>query len=165
MNQTAQAILKDLMEKLGHADNKLIDRQVDELIQQNAQLTGNSNGFLLGGRFFTNLPKIDAMQAKKIPLHASLYEQGYTVLTQQNQLREDMTRLKQGLSVLLFDCYTLQDFVDALPDMAKHLLPKVDHLQRTRPEAYTLQDKPFSMNCYPATKELLEYYISTRILI
>lgn len=165
MNRYAERTLKHLMEQLGSADQKLIDRQIDELIEKNTQLTGNSEGFLLGGMFFTRLDNVAKLSAKKRPLHSSLYATGHQVLEQCKKLKDDMLRIKQGLSVLLFHCYNAQDVRDALPDLARHLVPGAATLERTRPEAYTLEDKPFSMHSYQHTKELLEDYISTRILV
>ncbi len=71
MNRYAERTLKHLMEQLGSADQKLIDRQIDELIEKNTQLTGNSEGFLLGGMFFTRLDNVAKLAAKKRPLHTS----------------------------------------------------------------------------------------------
>jgi hypothetical protein len=53
---------------------------------------------------------------------------------------------------------------DALPNALKEFIPGAQRLERTRPEAFTLQDNPRAYSQYMKLREKIEFYIATRLL-
>jgi len=165
MHPYPRQIIEDVIEALGRSTEKLLKRQKEYLIHKNEELGGHSNGFLLGGHYFTKLEdQVKIHTAIKKPLHQSLYPEGLELLQGTKELEQDMQQLTQGLSVVLFDCRTRQDIRNALPDTVMYLLPNIFSVSRTKDEAWTLRDKPLQMMGYPKTAKLLNIYSAMRIL-
>lgn len=156
--------VEKILTGIGDADQKLIDHQTATLIDENAKLTGNHEGFLFGMTFFTNLPRKKIRTAKKVPLHPSLYDDGTKLAKTVKEFENDTQRLKQGLLVLLRHCKTTQDVRDALPNSIRIVLPELSGLPRTRDVAWTLKENPRLFDQYLQTEKILFYYLSSRML-
>jgi hypothetical protein len=163
-NSLSYDCIELIIQNIGEADHRMIIAETEALLEQNHELTGNRDGFLYGGTFFSMLPDNKRRHAKKLPLHPSLWSQGEALKRGITEFLNDTQRLKQGLSIVLRDCLTLQDVRDALPNAARMVLPELTSLQRTRPVAWTLQDKPLLLDQYPQTEQLFTYYLSSRML-
>ena len=109
-------VIEELTAELAKGEEKLIAKQRDHLIEKNQELTGNAEGFLVGGMFFSNLSPKQIQVAKKYPVHADLYDEATLLANSAKKFRQDLQRLRQHLVVLLRGCTTAQDTRDALPD-------------------------------------------------
>lgn len=157
-------VIEQIISSIGKADAEMIESKIDDLIKQNAEITQNRDGFLYGGTFFSNLPPKETRNIVKYRLDESLFDQGDELVKMCREFSNDTTRLKQGLNVLLRDCTNHQDIRDALPNAVRSVVPELASLERTRPVAYTLQDKPLMLDQWPQTEDLLIYYLSSRML-
>lgn len=153
-----------IMDGIGQIDKDRNQQLIDDLIEDNAIETGNPHGFLYGGNFFSHLEPKSYRLVTQEPLHASLRERGDQLVAALRQFKNDSQMLRQGLTVLLRDCETDQDFKDALPNAIAMVLPEFSQLKRTREVAWTLKEKPLLFDQYRHTEELLTYYLSSRIL-
>lgn len=135
-----------------------------ELIEQNHQLGGAKEGFLYAGKFYTLQNPKNIHPTLRKPLHPSLYPQAMEYIKVRELADKERQRILHGLSILLTNCKTYQDARDALPDSLKDCLPEISKLPRTRPEAWTLADKPLLLRQYQETKELIEFYQANKLL-
>lgn len=156
--------LTRIIDGIGEADALMFNREIETIIQQNAELSNNREGFLFGGHFYSLLSIKEQRTAKKLPLHPSLHELGEALAKSIDEFQRDKTKLRQSLSVVLRGCSNQQDVRDALPNAVRMILPELGSLQRTRPVAWTLQDKPMLLSQFEKTEQLLQYYLSSRIL-
>jgi len=79
-------------------------------------------------------------------------------------MQADKERIRQALTLVLRDCRSFQDMRDALPNALKDFIPGSNRLERTRPEAYTLEDNPRAHAQYMKLREKIEFYIAARLL-
>lgn len=157
-------VIETILTRLGELDRKYISESIDNLIQQNLPFSASVDGFLYGGRFFTNLPANKVRFAKKQPLHFSLQVEGDQLVQSLKEFDNDTRYLKQGLTVLLRDCKTAQDFRDVLPNSIRMIISEWNSIDRTREVAYTIKDKPLLFDQYHFLEERLHHYLSKRLL-
>lgn len=157
-------MIEQILEGLRELDDRFINKTIDDLIDENFDLTGVSTGFLHRGTFFTRLEPKQLRTARKVPLDPALRDRGEELYRAVKEFSNDLQYLRQGLRILLRDCETWQDYRDALPNAIKMVLPDLKHITRTREVAYTLADKPLLLDQYQALDEKLHYYLTKRLL-
>lgn len=160
-------VLINLINALLSDETKRLQDMKTELIEENTLRGGKNTGFLFHGEFWTNL---DPNTAKKLPktdkttLHPSLHEKGKELAQQTKLHHTEETRLRQGLSMLLRDCFTMQDVRDALPDMATVILPELTNLTRTREEGYPFMKRPFDAHNWKAICDIFAFHVGSKLL-
>ena len=133
------SVIDSLLTSIGKADKDYIKALVEDITEKNFVFTQNREGFIFGQTFYTSLPSKSIRTATKVPLDSSLYEDALSLVEASRELSQDTQRLRQGLTVVLRDYMNLQDVRDALPNFVRMVLPQLNHLDRTRKVAYTLQ--------------------------
>jgi hypothetical protein len=135
-----------------------------ELVRENANLGGSSDGFRYNGKVFTQqetklisrgkftVPNVEMLPAVKLYLEDS------------NLIDYDKLRVNQAMTLVLKDTKSTQDVRDALPECLVQLLPSYRQYQRTRPEAFTLSENPRSYNQYMNLREKIEFYVASKML-
>lgn len=170
MTTTPNQIVADLRDKICKSltdfDRERLAAMKEDLINENTQFSRVSYGFLFGGTFFHHLTKDQLKNpgVQKPPLDPSLHEKGHLLVDQITALEKNTKHLHQGLSVLLRDCENEQDVRDAVPESVLAFVPELKPWPRTRPPAWTLQDKPLQLDQYQHTKATIAAFIASRIL-
>lgn len=162
----AMEFLPGIVDDIFSADNKHLLKMKEEVVAENAQLTGNGTGFLYQGEFITILdnPKSQRL-AKKYPCHPEVQEAAGRYVRQRDKMRIHRRKVEQGLMIVLRDCKSLQDMRDALPDLLRNSHEKLKDLPRTRDEAYTIAEQPLKQVAYEDTVRLVYRHLASRMLL
>lgn len=157
-------IIPALVASLRERDDKALNQELQELIEQNHALGSPKHGFLYGGAFRTQLPPRAQAGAEKKHIHASLLPAAKDYVARVNILDKEMLRITNGLSLVMRPCKDWQDVRDAVPDALKQVIPEMAHLSRLKEEAWALRDQPLLKHQYELTAELLLFYFTNRLL-
>lgn len=163
-SHNSPAIIASLVASLRQRDDKFLDLELQELIEQNHALGSPKHGFLYGGAFRTQLPAKAQAGAEKKHIHSSLIPAAKEYVARVNILEKEMLRIANGLSMVLRPCNDWQDVRDAVPDAFKQVIPEIAHLPRLKEEAWALRDQPLLKHQYELTAELLLFYFTNRLL-
>lgn len=154
-----------LLAQVFAGEYKRLEKMKVALAKRNLEINPDAvNGFAHRMTFFSHLPPEVTKGAHRAVPHPSLIPdlEQYHLEVQQNE--RDRMKITQGLAMVLRDCKTAQDVRDALPNSMADLLDQTKRLPRTRPEAYTLDDKPIQKAQYPALRDLMEVFMMTRAM-
>jgi hypothetical protein len=164
-NSHLHTIINPIMAELTSIDKALVKDATIKLIAANYALGGDQYGFLQSGKFFTfhRLPP----NYPKAMLHPDLRKQGLALVARASMLNKDTWRITQGLAQILKSCVSNQDVRDALPAIVLNTcngLKFLSDIPRTRPEAWTIAHSEPHWHDYVKTKELIHFYVASRIL-
>lgn len=157
-------IISGLVAKLRARDDAQLTRELEELIEQNYAVGMPKQGFLFGGEFHTVLPVKSVKAEEKKLIHASLKKEAAAYCDRKVLLNKEMTRIANGLSLVLRPCTSWQDIRDALPDPLRNEIDETKNLRRLKAEAWPLQDSPLQLHQYQQTAELLLFYYTNRLI-
>lgn len=157
-------IIPALVASLRERDDKVLNQELQELIEANHVLGKPRHGFLYGGIFHTMLPSRSQAGAEKRQVHASLISAAKAHAARCAILDKEMVRITNGLSLVMRPCKDWQDVRDAVPDALKKVIPEIAHLPRLKEEAWALRDQPVLKHQYELTAELLLFYFTNRLL-
>lgn len=144
-------------------DETKLNAEMTELVQQNVVLGGSLYGYLYAGQFFTPYTLSKGFNDKH-PIHKSLMPAAKEHAGKLDQLNKDRRRMSTGMMVVLRPCQNWQDIRDALPDGLKRIFSDTADLPRTRPEAYTILDKPLLLDQYQMTAWLMLDYLTNHFV-
>lgn len=134
-----------------------------QLIDQNHALGGHVLGYVFGENIWSS--SLTKLHDKHVgPIHESLMEDAEQLHEDTVAFEKEKKLLNQGLSILLAPCMSYQDVRDALPDMLKNVLQQTSHLERHRPEAWTLEGYPLRQHGYVQTKQYITMFLAHRML-
>jgi hypothetical protein len=154
-----------LLTKVFAGEQKRLDKLKTSFAKRNREVMPEaSDGFVHRMIFFSTKPDDPNVKTSAYPAHVTLVLELNQFFVELNRLEQDMLRVKQGLAIVLRDCTTAQDVRDALPNSMAELLDQTKRLPRTRPEAYTLQNKPIQQQQYTTMRNLMEVYVMTRAM-
>jgi hypothetical protein len=157
---TVTFLLKTLFER---EEAFLLKRQ-ERMLVKNRALGGSLDGFRHNGIIYSQLVgRMRAMGVYK-SLHATLDGEMMMIVNDQKTLDFDKERIKMAFVLVLRDAKTFQDIRDALPNTVAELIPECRHLERCRPEAFTLADNPKSYTQYMTLREKVDFYVAARLL-
>jgi uncharacterized membrane protein YqiK len=157
---TVTFLLKTLFER---EEAYLLKRQ-NQMIVKNQSLGGTPDGFRHNGIIYSQLVgRMRAMGVYK-SLHASLDAEMMSIVNDQKIVAYDKERIKMAFVLVLRAAKTFQDIRDALPNTVAELIPECRHLERCRPEAFTLADNPKSYTQYMTRREKVDFYVAARLL-
>lgn len=130
-----QTILSDLLD----AEKNRLTAVLESLLKSNHECGGSSKAFLYKGQVFNLLPIAQVRGEKILPVKPTLHDEVEYLISLRSELTHTEQKLRQGLSVVVNKCQSLQDLRDALPDILVREIPSLRGLQRTRPEGYLLE--------------------------
>lgn len=146
-----------------HEEKRLRQREI-QLVNENHQLGGSSDGFRHMGKIFTNLEQRLISKGRFTSVQPSMAHAVDLYLEDYNLIGYDKIRVNQAIMLVLKDTRATQDIRDALPECLVDVLPWGKDCPRTRPEAYTLVDNPRSYNQYLQLREKIEFYLASKML-
>jgi hypothetical protein len=158
--ETVTELLKALFDR----EEAQIKKREQAMLARHIQTGGSTDGFRHLGLVYSDLAGYSRRMGKYDRLHQSLVPEMSAILTDQKMVAADRDRIKQALAMVLRHCHSFQDMRDALPNCMKDLIPEIRNLDRTRPEAYTLEDNRRSYTQYMALREKIEFYVASRLL-
>lgn len=163
MVMLAHEVIKDLAILITEADaRRLLELRVG-LIKDNEALGGHPYGFVFQGHHFV-LPDVSLRGAKLKTPHSSLVQRAAAYITDEAMVQVETAQIRQILFLLLRSCETSQDIRDAIPESVAELHPILKSLPRTRPEAWTLKDRPVYLNQYKKLRDKIDFYVTARLL-
>lgn len=147
------------------AENTRIDKEVTNLCQKNANLTGQPCfGFLYQAKRFIPAINMDALKKQRnLPgLHIKLAEDVMHFNSDSMRLERDKTQIKQLFFLLLRDCNNEQDVRNNLPECVINLT----ELKHTYPRMYdgTLRLLPSIRKDYENLLPKIEMYSASYLL-
>jgi len=125
---------------------------------------GKPDGFRHVGVIYSILQTGDKSRGSYGTLPVSLIPEMDQILLEKATMAADKERIRQALTMVLRGCKTAQDIRDALPNALKDFNQDIQRLERTRPEAYTLENNPRAYSQYIKLREKIEFYIAARLL-
>jgi hypothetical protein len=153
-----------LLKALFEREEVFLQKRQRSMIDLYAQKGGKPDGFRHMGIIYSLLQAGDKARGTYGCLPVEMIPEMDQILAEQATLALDKDRIRQALTLVLRSCHTFQDMRDALPNALKEFIPGAQRLERTRPEAFTLQDNPRAYSQYMKLREKIEFYIATRLL-
>lgn len=150
---------------LEKSENKRLQAYIDQLVTQNCQLMNTPVlGFLYEGlpyRHSTAAKGKMTLRAAHPEIHAKLED----FLASCADTTSNMQFIKQALATLCRPVITQQDLRDALPECLLFVLDEAGQkLERTRPEAWTIQDNPRALKQYLKILPKIQFYTAARLI-
>ena len=145
-------------------DRSRLKERHDQLILDHQKKTGETTGFLAGGKFFTHLKPSTAFHVKKSPVHPDLRDDALDWLSDNKQCDKEEQQIRTGVYQLLQHCKDLQDVRDALPEAVVKSYPELSTLSRTRAEAWPLKHSPILMHSWDIVSSTILTRYSSVIL-
>lgn len=156
---------------VNHIVGLLTDREIKQetkwlntIISSNGSKGGHALGFTYAGKYFVSGEVTVHERALMRSLHKDLWGEMQDFWKAHNALDKEVQRLRQGLCVLLHPCKTAQDVRDTLPDIVCRLDSALSKQDRTRPEAFTLKNNPIQLHEYAQTRELMDFFLTSRMI-
>lgn len=153
MNDSAKRDMTEwLVKKLLYPDRAMVKEQVDELVDSNNHILGDTfpgfnyqqDYFERGGMVRTNFCWEPLLDPRLHPKVVGLADRWY-------RLENDVDHISHVFNYLTEECRDWQEFRDALPDCVIQLESRLRSMARTRPEFYSLGDRELLRS----TQELL----------
>lgn len=161
-------LVNDLVEQIFIGEKKRLSRVEIALIDENHRLGGPADWFQYQNKVIHKPETKCVIKGQVNRLHASLYPAMGEHSKDLNQVELDKNWVRQALVLLLRDCTSLQDLVDALPNSLHATLaavrPGAKHLKRIREETWSIQDNPRALAQYNKLREKMEFYNITALV-
>lgn len=155
-----------LMGKLFEAEQRRIDRSVEELDRQNREVKGHKTyGFIHQGRVFMpqnnpNIPDHRGRESLAFPLH----KQGNMLVQDLRAVSDDKQMIEQLVYLLIKDCETVQSVRDTLPESLVGLSDELAQYTRLSQEGYTLDGNERAQRQFAKLKDKIDFYTATRLI-
>ena len=157
--------IQTLSKELFQAEERRHQRSIDQLFQHNRELTpSHGDGFTFAGQVY---------RPSHAPTWGKLFYSGLDVkltsemmefLKDKRTIDTERKLMEQTFFHLLHPCTYHQDCRDALPDCLQDVLPDLQLLSRTRPEAYTLRGNERAMRQYEKILPRMQFYSAVRLI-
>ena len=156
-------ICTEVLEELFKPEMGRLERKLSKLLVEAAGSAVTNTAIHYKGRshFVDGSTAYHGAHVRELPANQIPAMEAYLAEVKQVELDKNMVR--QVLAALLFNCEGAQDVRDALPDCAMPALI-ASELQRTRPEAWSVQNTPSLLRQYMKYRDLLYQYAATRLL-
>ncbi len=141
-------------------------RRFVEVVNENARSSQNhinTQGFFFRGELFHKLaPGIPTRGLAFGSLSPELIPKMEIILKDRQEQAFQLTRIRNGLSLVLTKCQDLQDIRDSLPNCLVDLIPDLAPYPRAREEAFLIKDDYSKYRQYELIKPLIEFYCAMR---
>lgn len=154
-----QVVLSDLLQ----FERKRLEGVLEKILQTNRKHGRSGNAFIHQGQVYSLLPICQIRGEPITEPHPAVTEDLDYYLNQKEELIRSEQRLKQGLSVVVGRCKTIQDLRNALPDILVHELPSLRGLSRTEPEGAMLESRPKLREQFEQTIDLALTFAAKRL--
>ena len=119
-----------------------LDAILKALILKNFTAGGHEDGFLHGGETYCLKKPFYLRGAQISPIHFSLFDDAEFCRQCRDDLKRDIKKLRQSLTVVLPRCRDKQDLRDAFPEVLIRYIPELQSLARSREEGHLLESTP-----------------------
>lgn len=155
-------LVTDMINQIFVGETKRLSRVETALVEENHRLGGPTDWFQFQGRVYSKGKTTHRIAGQAPQLDPTLYLAATEHSKDLAQIEIDKRWVQQALVLLLRDCSSLQDLVDALPNSLHATLAAVREgargLTRTREEAWSIKDNPRALSQYEKLREKMEYY-------
>lgn len=163
-NKNLHILITALVAKIFEAEDRRLERDALSFVSENRALVPTAHdGFHFEGVLFTDLELKLQSKGVKGQVHPSLAQSVTDHLKDKKKVAFDRVRVRQALAMVLEECRTAQDIRDTLPNCLTEVFDQTRHLSRINPEAFTIQNNPRKLRQYHKLKELIEFYMITRL--
>lgn len=161
-------LVNDLVNQVFIGEKKRLSRVEHSLVDENHKLGGSADWFQYQGRVIHKGETKCVIANQTNRLHASLFPAMTLHFKDLTQVEQDKSFVRQALVLLLRDCLSLQDIVDALPNSLHPTLaavrPGAKGIQRSREETWSIRNNPRALNQYNKLREKMEFYNITALV-
>ena len=155
-------LVTDMINQIFVGEARRLSRLEASLVEENSRLGSQADWFQFQGRVYSKGPATHRIAGQSPRLDPKLYAAASEHAKDLAQIETDKRWVQQALVLLLRDCTSLQDLVDALPNSLHATLAAVREgakgLKRSREEAWSLRDNPRAMAQYEKLREKMEFY-------
>lgn len=161
-------LVNDLVTAIFIGEARRISRIEHDLINENHKLGGSSDWFQYQGTVIHKAETKCVVQNQTNRLHTSLFPAMALHFKELNQIKLDKAWVRQALVLLLRNCNSIQDIVDALPNSLHPTLvtvrPASKGFQRIKEETWSIKDNPRALSQYNKLREKMEFYNITTLV-
>lgn len=160
-------VVEALKKKISEPEDRRLDKILQDLNQRNKfkqRLSGD--GFLYAGAH--ELPKY---AASKLPpkgqlkgLSPELFDEMEDLIKARRVSENNLSFCGQILYRILTGCQNMQDIRDALPDHLWALYDHREHLDRQRPQLWTIQNHPSLQRQYEQFERIMAIFMVGRMM-
>lgn len=160
-----EAIINNLKLFLFKQEDERLSKQLEGLLELNAQHGGNRHGFLHNGKFYSNHNPRLHRSMEKVRISFPLIQQANEYINEVTRRDDDERVLSMAIAVLFpTGRMDYQDIRDSLPDMVRDFMPQVAELRRTRPEAFHIINDPIKMKTWNAGLRVIERLMINKLV-
>lgn len=155
-----------MMEKLFEAEERRIDRSIEELDRQNREVKGHKTyGFMHQGKVYMpkNNPNIADHRGREA-LAFTLHKQGNLLVKDIRVVADDKQMIEQLVYLLIKDCESVQAVRDTLPESLVNLSDELAQYTRLSQEGYTLEGDERAQRQFLKLKDKIDFYTATRLI-
>lgn len=158
-------LITALIAEIFKAEDRRLEKEALSFVSENRKLVPDAHdGFLYKGVFFSDLEIKLRAKGTKGKVHPSLVPTLDRHFADRKQVTFDKDRVKQALAIVINGCKTTQDIRDTLPNCLSEVFDQTRNLPRQREEAFTVRDNPRAYRQFQKLKELIEFYMVTKLL-
>ncbi len=163
----ATRVIARIKAKLEEPESRRLDKILLDLNQKHKlRMKLSGDGFLYAGRH--ELPKFNAN--KMLPkgqlkgLCPELFDEMEKLISARKDSELNISFCTQILYRIISSCHTLQEIRDALPDHVWALYEHPEHIERQRPELWTIQHDPKLLWQYAQFEQIMAILLVGRIM-
>ena len=161
-------LVNDLVAQIFIGEQSRLGRTEVGLVNENHKLGGPADSFQYQGHLIRKPETTAVIAGQHSKLHPTLYAAAEKHIKDLTQIELDKRWVAQALVLLLRSCSSIQDIFDALPNSLHQTLvavrPNAKGLERTRQDAWTIQDNPRALAQYSKLREKMEFYNISRLV-
>lgn len=157
---------KEIVDDLFRNEDVRQQKLLEQVIEKNTDLGGPPEGFLHAGHFFSTLtgPSRYAATTRKVKGHPDVAEDAAYYLRVKVKRDKDYQKIHQSLGTMVRPCKTFQDLRDAIPEILVPCAAFLNGIQRTRPQGYTVIDRPLVQHQFDLMVDDILYYLANHII-
>lgn len=159
-----------ILDKLFAAESRRLDARISELNQRNSEIKKKVlYGFMhMGKRYIPKEYRAQAAAMARQPMPTLAFElisEANAFQTELNRIKLDRDQIGQVLFKLLYQCTTLQEVRDSLPDCVANMVPDLAKLNRyMRDPTWIIRNDDRAIRQYNKMLPKIEMYAMSHLL-
>ena len=165
MIENHRAVIKKIITNLFMAEDRRLAKVIEEINKLNSEAYGEqSYGFLYNGNFYLPATVSSAGRGHRGMLHMSLNDKMEAHLRDVKQIELDKDQIGQMVFKLTYQCTTLQELRDALPDCLTDTVPELKSLRRYMIEGWTVRNDWRALAQFKKLLPKMQMYSVSRLI-
>jgi hypothetical protein len=159
-----QGLVDPVLVEIFSGEKLHLNKVLDSILRENQQMGGTMNAFRYESHLYSSVDPKTLRSVSVSDLNSTLVKPVKRYIKDLNQLKIDMMKLRNALSMVLTKCHNIQDCRDALPDIISSKIPEMRGMERIKEEGHVLRNKPELLNQFKQVMEIGLYYQANRLI-